>query len=166
MAVSNELGATTNSVNKLKEKLMELEGTTTIERPPAEVFAAWSEVERYPEWFDMTIERRKVTDGPIGIDTRFHAVDKLPPGRRMEGTLEITAYQPNDLIAARLSEPFNATWEVRFEETESGTRMTFQTVANLSGLQRLVAPLMKGWAGRQLQNGIDRFKTSVESRAN
>ena len=144
---------------------MEIESVTMINKPIAEVFARWSEVERFPEWFDSTIERRKVTEGPIGVGTKHHAVEKLPPGRRIEATLEVTVYQPNELVAATLSEPINATWEARFEETDVGTRMSFQTTARLSGLQGLLAPLLAGWARRQLQTGLDRFKASVEARA-
>ena len=139
---------------------MEIEAAVEVNRPIAEVFARWSEVERYPEWFDMSIERRKVTEGRIRVGTIYHAVDKLPPGRRVQTTLEITAYQPNELMAARLSKPLDATWEARFEATNGSTRMTFRTVANLSGLQRLAALLLSGWARRQLQNGLDRFKES------
>ncbi len=139
---------------------MEIEAAVTVNRPVDEVFARWSEVERYPEWFDMCIERRKVTEGPIRLGTIYHALDKLPPGRRVQTTLEITAYQPNELMAARLSKPLDAIWEVRFEDTNGSTRMTFRTVANLSGLQGLIAPLLSGWARRQLQSGLDRFKAS------
>ncbi len=144
---------------------MELEATIVIDRPVGEVFALWSEVERYPEWFGMSIEREKLTEGPIGVGTKYRAVDNLPPGRRTEITLEITAYKPNELVAARLSEPINATWEARFQETGQGTRMTFHTVANPSGLQGLLAPLFVGWARRQLQVGLDRFKASLETGA-
>ena len=144
---------------------MELEATTVMDRPMGEVFALWSEVERYPEWFDMCIERRKLTEGPIGVGTKYSAVDKLPLGRRTKTTLEITAYQPNELVAARLPDPINATWEARFEETGQGTRMTFHTVVSLSGLQGLLAPLFAGWARRQLQTGLAHFKAGLESGA-
>ncbi len=144
---------------------MELGATTVIERPVGEVFARWSEVERYPEWFDVSIERRKLTEGPIGVGTKYRAVDKLPPGLRTEATLEITAYEPSELVAAILSDPINATWEARFEETGQGTRMTFHMVASLSGLQGLLAPLFAGWARRQLQTGLGRFKASLEGGA-
>ena len=139
---------------------MEIEAAVEVNRPIAEVFARWSEVERYPEWFDMSIERRKVTEGPIRVGTMYHAVDKLPPGRRVESTLEITDYQPSELVAARLAEPINATWEARFEQTDGSTRMTFHTAVNMSGWQGLFAPLLAGWARRQLQTGLDRFKAS------
>ncbi len=139
---------------------MKIEATVVINKPVAEVFARWSEVERYPEWFDMSIERRKVTEGPIRVGTIYHAVDKLPPGRRVQTTLEITAYQPNELMAATLSKPVDATWEARFEDTNGSTRMTFHTFVNMSGWQGLFAPLLSGWARRQLQSGLDRFKAS------
>ena len=99
---------------------MEIEATVVINKPIAEVFARWSEVERYPEWFDMSIERRKVTEGPLRVGTIYHAVDKLPPGRRVEATLEITAYQPDELMGGRLAKPLNATWEARFEDISGG----------------------------------------------
>ena len=142
---------------------MEIEAVVVVNKPIAEVFARWSEVERHPEWFDMSLDRRKVPEGPIGVGTVYHAVDKLPPGRRVEATLEITAYQPNELMGARLSKPLNATWEARFKEANGGTRMTFRTVAIPSGLQGLVAPLLSGWARRQIQSGLGCFKASVEN---
>ena len=144
---------------------MDLEAAVVIDRPIGEVFAHWSEVERFPEWFETTIERRKVTEGPISVGTKYHALERLPPGRRIQATLEITAYQPNDLVSARLSEPLNATWEARFEETDEGVRMAFHMVANPSGLQGLFAPLLAGWAQRQIQAGLDRFKANLESGA-
>ena len=141
---------------------MELEATTLIHKPIAEVFTRWSEVERFPEWFDMCIERRMLTEEPIGVGTKYRAVDKLPPGRRIETTLEITSYEPNELVAARLSDPISATWEARFEEADDGTRMTFHIVAKLSGLRGLLSPLFAGWARRQLQTGLDRFNASLD----
>ena len=143
---------------------MELEATVVINKPPIEVFALWSEAERYPEWFGMSLERRKITEGPMATGSKYHAVDKMPPGRRVESTLEITAYEPNRRVAATLSPPINANWEATFHEVREGTNMTFKMVARLSGLQPLVAPLFKGWANRQLQNGLNRFKAAAESR--
>lgn len=143
---------------------MEVTNSVRIHRPIGEVFAAWSELERIPEWFVDSLERRKLTDGPVGVGTKYHAVDKLPPGRRIEGTLEITTYEPDRLVAASLSEPYNATWDMTFEEIGGNTRMTMHTVANLAGIQGLLAPLLTGWARRVQQKGLDRFKEDVERR--
>lgn len=127
------------------------------------VFAAWSELERIPDWYVDSMERTKTSEGPVGVGTTYHAVDKIPPGRRIEGTLEITRYEPDALMAASLSDPYNATWEVTFDEVAGSTLMTMHIVANLSGIQGLLAPLLSGWAGRVQQRGLDSFKADLES---
>ena len=142
---------------------MELETTTVIDRPIAEVFARFAEVERFSEWIDDVVERRKLTDGPIRVGTQYHAVDQLPLGRRLEGTLEITAYEPNERVAARLSPPFNLTWDTRFAETEAGTRMTMRVVLNWSGIPGLLASVFSGLLKRRGQRGLNKFKAGVES---
>lgn len=143
---------------------MELTNAVVVDRPVPEVFEAWSELERIPEWYVDSIERRKTSEGPIGVGTTYHAVDKVPPGRRIEGTLEVTRYEPNALMAATLSDPYNAEWDVTFEDVEGSTLMTMRVVANFSGIQGLLAPLMTGWGGRVQQRGLDAFKADVESR--
>ena len=143
---------------------MEITNSVVIDRPVPVVFAAWSELERLPEWYVDSMERRKTSEGPIGVGTTYHAVDKIPPGRRIEGTLEVTRYEPNELIAASLSEPYNATWDAMFEDVDGSTLMTMHIVASLSVVQRLLAPLLSGWARRVQQGGLDSFKADLESR--
>jgi hypothetical protein len=67
-------------------------------------------------------------------------------------------------MAASLSDPYNAPREVTFEEVDGSTLMTMHMVANLSGLQGLLAPLLSGWAARVSQRGLDSFKADLESR--
>jgi uncharacterized protein YndB with AHSA1/START domain len=143
---------------------MEITNSVVVDRPVPIVFAAWSELDRISDWYVDSIERRKTSEGPIGVGTTYHAVDKIPPGRRIEGTLMISQYEPNRLMAATLSDPYNATWDVTFEEIDKSTLMTMHIVANLSGIQRLLAPLLTGWAGRVQQSGLDTFKADIESR--
>lgn len=40
--------------------------------------------------------------------------------------------------------------------------MDFETTIEPTGLMGLVAPLMKPWARRQLQDGLNSFKARVE----
>ena len=142
---------------------MELHASVFIARPVDVVFARWSEAERYPDWFGMCIERRKLTEGPMGVGSKYLAVDRLPPGRRVESTLEIVAFEPNQRMAATLSAPINVSWDARFEETDGGTRMTFETTAQLSGRRGLLVPLLKVWANRQVRTGLNRFRESLEA---
>lgn len=80
---------------------MILESTVLVARPVEQVFAQWSRMEQYPEWFKSSVERRKISEGPLGVGTKYHGVDKMP-GRRMEFTLETTAFEPHRMMAAKL----------------------------------------------------------------
>lgn len=140
---------------------MVFESIVIVKKPIEVVFARWSEFERFPEWFDSTIERKKLSEGPQGVGTKYRGVEKMP-GKRVEFILEITAFKPNQRIAAQLSAPMNAEWDATFETVQSGTRLTLRSVAHLSGIMALMAPLMIGWAKRTQQKGLNRFKASVE----
>lgn len=144
---------------------MEYETTTVINRPISEVFARWAEIERFSEWWDPVVERRKMSADPVTIGTKYSAVDRLPLGKRLKSTLEIIAFQPNERITGRLSGNVDVTWDARFEEAGTGTRMTFRTVASLSGLLRLLPPLLAGWAKRIDRKALGRFKSSLEAEA-
>ncbi len=140
---------------------MRVAGSVDIDRPVEDVFSHWSEYERHPEWADSVLERRKITDGPVGVGTRIHAVDQFP-GRKVESTIEITAYEPSRLMAASWSEPMPGTFEARFEPTDTGTRFEFTSEASPTGLMALIAPLLKGFATRRLEKFLTAFKHSVE----
>lgn len=73
-----------------------------INRPVGEVFARWADLGRAPEWAAAVIERRKLTEGPVGVGTKYRAVDQFL-GRRIEFTLEITEYEPDRLMAGAWS---------------------------------------------------------------
>ena len=142
--------------------MLELTASVLVEKPAEEVFDLWAQAEKYPDWFPMSLERRPLTEGSVGVGSKFLAVDKMPPGRRIESTLEIKEFNRPSRMTANLSAPTNADWEATFEDEGGKTRMTFTTKAQLSGLQGLLAPLLKGWANRQLQTGLERFKAEAE----
>lgn len=143
---------------------MKLTNSVIVERRVPEVFAAWSELERIPDWYEGSLERRKTSEGPIGVGTTYHAVDKVPPGRRVEGTLTVTKYEPERLIEAELSEPYNTTWQTTFEDVDGSTLMSMYVEADPAGVPKLLAPLVLSWANKVQQRGLEGFKADVENR--
>ena len=144
---------------------MELATSITIDRPVSDVFAYWADLERAPEWAAPVIERRKLTEGPVGVGTQYRAVDQFP-GRKVEFTVEITAFEPNRLMAASWHEPMEGGWEARFEESNGGTRITMHAEMNPSGgVMKLLFPLMGGWVKRAMQKDLDAFRARLESGA-
>ncbi len=85
---------------------MQLKGSVVVNRPVEKVFAHLLDLERSPEWADDfgVVERRKLSDGPTGVGTRFHAVDRLF-GLQNVYEVEITELEQGRYLAAAWSEP-------------------------------------------------------------
>ena len=142
---------------------MKLSARTPVDRAPDELFALWADLERSTEYSAATVERRKVTPGPIGIGTRYHAVDRWP-GRTVTFTVEVTAFEPPRRMVANWSEPMADGWEARFEPTDDGTDLTFTTRMEPSGLMGLLSPLIRPWATRQLRRFMADFRRWAEDQ--
>lgn len=141
---------------------MELATSFDVNRPVSDVFGYVADLERAPEWAAAVLERTKLTDGPVGVGTRYRAVDQFP-GRKVEFTVEITEYEPNRRIAATFDQPMEGGWDATFEPLDGGTRLTINVEGNPSGgLMKIIFPLMEGWAKRAIQRDLDRFKTRLE----
>ncbi len=141
---------------------MRLESAITIDAPLERVFDCWAALDRAPEHQKPTIERTKLTEGPVGTGTRYRAVDQWP-GRKVRFEMEVTSFDRPARIAARWDEPMRGSWDTRFRRDGDATVMEFVTTIEPSGVMGLLAPLMKPWAGRQLQSGMASFKAWVES---
>lgn len=140
---------------------MRLSEAVTIDAPIQQVFDGWAALERSPEHQKASIERSRLTDGPLGPGTRFRAVDRWP-GRKVTFDMELTDYQRPTLIAARWEEPMNGSWQARFDAAGSGTRMEFETTIEPTGVMGLLEPLMRPWARRQLAEGLASFRDWIE----
>lgn len=140
---------------------MKLARSVTIDAPVERVFDCWAALERSPEHQKPTIDRTRLTDGPIGVGTRYSATDQWP-GRRVQFEMEITGYDRPFQMSARWDEPMDGTWNARFTSDGDRTVMEFDTSIEPTGLMGLITPLMKPWARRQLAEGLTSFAKWVE----
>lgn len=101
---------------------MELEVSTTIDRPVATVwdFYAVHHIENHPRW-DPTLELEATSDEPLGVGTvikrratRF--------GKTTEGTMEIVEFEPEKVMRVRTQDgPMTINGWVLFEPLNDGT---------------------------------------------
>lgn len=101
---------------------MELEVSTTIDRPVATVwdFYAVHHIENHPRW-DPTLELKATSDEPLGVGsvikrraTRF--------GRTTEGTMEIVEFEPEKVMRVRTQDgPMTINGWVLFEPLDDDT---------------------------------------------
>ena len=140
---------------------MNLSIRVDIAQPVEKVFARFADLERSPEWAAPVIERRQLTDGPVAVGTKFHAIDQFP-GRRVEFTVEITEFEENQRIAAAWHEPMSGGWDAASSAIDGGTRLDMNAEMNPTGLMGLVFPLLQGWAKKQLTRDLEAFKAMLE----
>lgn len=142
---------------------MNLDVEIDVERPIDEVFGYWADLENGPEWAGPVVERRRLTEGPIGVGTRYLAVDRFP-GKDLTFEVEIVAFEPNEMMAANVGEPMNGGWEARFSESNGGTRVHLLADVSPPGPLRFLAPVMGGWMKRAIQKDLLAFKQILEAR--
>ncbi len=142
-----------------------LEISTVINRPVEEVFAFASNPENFPKWVTGSSEVKKTWAGPIGVGATYRTVLTVL-GRRMEGVVEFTEYEPNRSCAMKTkSGPVPVENRTTFERVDGGTRVTFSSVAEPGGFFKLAEPLLVRMIKRQFEADFANLKDLMESHA-
>jgi carbon monoxide dehydrogenase subunit G len=133
-----------------------------LSKPPAEVFPYLSDLERAPEWVPDLVSVSKLTEGPLGIGTRYSEVVNL--GAKM-GTvhLEVTHYEPDRLFAHKgVGGPMEFTGRFTLEPQGDGTLVTHTYAVQLNGMARLMAPLIKDRVRKLAEAGIQNLQRALD----
>ena len=142
-----------------------LEISIVINRPVEEVFAFLSNPENNPKWVSMSNEVHLTSAGPIGVGTTFRSVVTVL-GRRLEGEVEFTEYEPNRSFAQKTtSGPFPVENRITFERVDGGTRVNFTSVAEPGGFFKLAEPLLVRMIKRQFEADFANLKDLMEAHA-
>lgn len=135
-----------------------------VDQPLGRVFAVLSDIERRPEWSSAPVERTKITEGPIGVGTRYQAVDKVS-GRRLEFIQEITGYEPNRLLIESWDGPLAGEGTTRFEAEGDSTRLEMRFEIKPTGPLKYLAPLMTGSMIRGFKKDLDGLGALIASES-
>jgi uncharacterized membrane protein len=144
---------------------MRVEESIEIDRPVQEVFNYVSDVANYPQWMAHVLEVLKDTEGPLQHSDRFTVAIKSV-GRRFETPYERTSYEANRGYTDRaVGGPIpNQRWDCTLQEVPGGTRLTRAVEAEGGGLLKLLEPLQKRAAERQLRKDLKTLKDVLEAR--
>jgi uncharacterized protein YndB with AHSA1/START domain len=139
--------------------------TIEIARPPEEVFAYVDDPTRHGEWQSQLESVRVETDGPTRVGTRVAETRRVPGGPR-EMHYEVTEHDPPRRVAFRvLDGPVRPVGRITFEPSDGGTRYTVELDFEGHGFGKLIAPLAKRAARKQLPQDLARLKERLESGA-
>lgn len=135
-----------------------------IKRPADEVFAYAADVGHFPEWSSEAIEAEQISEGPLGAGTRVRAVGKFL-GRRLEQTIEVTAYEPPARFAFKaLTGPIKSENSLTFESVGDSTKVTEAVDFDSGGFFGVADPLFARMLGRQFDTNLHAMKDLVEAK--
>ena len=136
-----------------------VENTIEIAARPEAVFDYCTDVCREPEWNPKLLEVAKLTDGPIGLGTRFRI--------RLDGvgwsTTENIAFErPSFWAATSDSKRLDVHIEFEVTPTGSGTRLSVRTLLLPHGVLRLAQPILRRYMRGQWEHHLRRIRTRLE----
>ena len=141
------------------------EHTIEIARPAPHVFAYLAASERRQRWMAALKESEQVSEGPLGLGTRFRDVFE-DHGQRFEIDAEIVTWEPHERLAIDLkASAFESTVTQTLAPAENGgTRLTTRMDTEYkSALARLMAGVVTGHAQKQLEEDVARLKDILET---
>jgi uncharacterized protein YndB with AHSA1/START domain len=133
------------------------EAEVDIKRSPEDVFEYCSDHRLEPEWNPMMRRARKLTDGPIGIGTRYETeFVKGPPM-----VMRCTGYKPPESWSmVGTSTALTATGTNRVTPTAEGAHLVMRMDLKLHGPLKVVAPLVR----RRMQAMFERDLQNIKAR--
>lgn len=150
----------------LASESVEYENSVTIDRPPAAVWAVFSDADRMKDWM-IGLERFENISGEhLEVGSRWRFVF-LEDGKEIEVTETVTAVEENRRFAFDLdAEPFQGHTEVTLVPEGTGTRLTAaNTVRGKGLLWRAVMRLSTAIFESRGQEHYSKLKTLIESGA-
>lgn len=150
--------------------MAQFECDVIVNAPPDRVFQAWSDFRNADQLVSGIEEIEVLTDGPIGVGTKFRET-RLMHGKRATEEMEITEFQPGDRFVVEC-DSCGAHWraEMKFVPEGSGTRvvnsMDAKPLGFLSKIMMLVmSPFMKGMMLKCIKQDMEDLKAHCENSA-
>lgn len=135
--------------------MIKLQETAATSLSVAEAFAQLGEFANIQDWDPGVTSSRKTSDQPTGVGT-VYALDLLYRGRKMEMEYRVTEFDVDRrLVVEGSGGMVEAVDTIEFEPTPDGTKVTYIAELSLTGIARLVEPLMKSRFAEVVRAGGD-----------
>jgi uncharacterized membrane protein len=136
-----------------------------IARSPEDVFAYIADMPRHPEWQDGLVSVTVETEGPTRVGSRVVHQRKLGP-RTVATTSEITGYEPPRVVSFRgIDGPIRAAGSQRVDPVGDGSRVSFEMDLEGHGFGKLLLPMARKQAERQVLASHEKLKRILEAPA-
>jgi hypothetical protein len=128
---------------------MLVQGDIVIERSIDEVFDFVADERNEPKYNPQMTRAEMVTEGPIGVGTKFHSV-MTGVGRGAVMTIEVTEFdRPRRLGSATHLPSMDINGTLLFEAQGQSTRMKWLWNIEPRGFYKLLGPIVRRFGERQ-----------------
>lgn len=134
-----------------------------VDAPQVTVFNYIADGTLTPQWYEAVRDARKVTEGTVGVGTRYEFIRDLPQGEVINDVKVSEFERPRLVTFASRSGPTPFVYRFLVEETEVGATVTLEgsiTGEGLRGPVALLAPL----AGKFFQKGMAKNLRVLKAR--
>jgi carbon monoxide dehydrogenase subunit G len=136
--------------------------TFRVNKPPEAVFPFVGNLERAPEWVPDLLTMQKVGDEPVGVGTRYDETVRMG-SKTSKATLEVTEYDPPYAFAHKgQGGPSHFTARFVLKPDGHATIVTHEYSVRITGMAKLLTPVISGWVRRNTETGIDNLKRLIE----
>jgi uncharacterized protein YndB with AHSA1/START domain len=142
--------------------MVDVSTSITINRSVEDVFAYVTDVTNDPAWHTDALEVEKLTEGPIGMGTRWRVRFKPSMGVS-EGNMEVVAHTANhtQTMHGQLG-PMEPTITYVVEPTDGGTTFTRRVQIKVSGWMKIMSPMMGMMTRKRNQGFPENLKRVLE----
>jgi carbon monoxide dehydrogenase subunit G len=143
---------------------MRVEQSFTVRRPPREVFAFMTDPANLASWQPSKVAVEPLTDGPPRKGYRVKERTKVGL-RQWDQIVEFTEFEPGRVLSTHIVEgsvPVDGRWTFE-RDGDDGTRVHFVAEGDLTGLMRLLEPLVKRGIARSFRRYHALLARNVET---
>ena len=132
----------------------------TIEHPPEDVWAYLTDFSHAEEWMTGVAEMTQITQGPIGVGTRFRF-----KARGKERESHVTALEPGKRIGLTSTQGgVTATYTYSLASAGDRTEVTLNAVCHATGFWKLLHPIIVFGMKRSDSSHLAKLKTAINRR--
>ena len=133
-----------------------------IYRPIKQVFDFISIPENDFQWQYGTLKSAQISEGGTGVGTFFRSIGHFM-GRRIEGTFEVTEYEPNKKYGFKsLSGPLHSQTLYTFELAGGATQVNISTQASATNVFESNDGILEKRMRKQLKENLTLLKDILE----
>lgn len=144
---------------------MVVNGNIVIERSIEDVFDFVADERNEPRYNPQMTRADKVTEGPIGVGTKFHSV-MTGAGGAADIAIEFTEFdRPRRIVETIHMSNMNINGVLTFEPVSGGTRMSWLWDLEPQGVYKVLGPVIRRIGERQELRVWSQLKKVLEAVA-